>query len=35
MIVIDSLNGYMNALPDKHFLLIQMHECSHTLVSKA
>jgi circadian clock protein KaiC len=24
--VIDSLNGYMNAMPDERFLLLQMHE---------
>ncbi|MDB5364635.1 MAG: circadian clock protein KaiC [Rhodospirillales bacterium] len=26
MIVIDSLNGYMNAMPDERFLVLQMHE---------
>jgi circadian clock protein KaiC len=26
VIVIDSLNGYLNALPEERFLLIQMHE---------
>jgi circadian clock protein KaiC len=26
MLVIDSLNGYMNAMPEEHFLTIQMHE---------
>jgi circadian clock protein KaiC len=26
VIVIDSLNGYMNAMPDERFLLIQLHE---------
>ena len=26
MVVIDSLNGYLNAIPDERFLLIQMHE---------
>jgi circadian clock protein KaiC len=26
VIVIDSLNGYMNAMPEEHFLTIQMHE---------
>jgi len=26
VIVIDSLNGYMNAMPDEHFLAIQLHE---------
>ncbi|MDF2441437.1 MAG: circadian clock protein KaiC [Abditibacteriota bacterium] len=25
-VVIDSLNGYMNAMPEEHFLTIQMHE---------
>ena len=26
MIVIDSLNGYLNAMPDERFLILQMHE---------
>jgi circadian clock protein KaiC len=26
VLVIDSLNGYMNAMPEEHFLTIQMHE---------
>lgn len=26
LIIIDSLNGYMNAMPDERFLLIQLHE---------
>jgi circadian clock protein KaiC len=26
MVVIDSLNGYMNAMPNERFLMIQMHE---------
>ena len=26
MIVIDSLNGYLNAMPNEQFLLVQMHE---------
>jgi circadian clock protein KaiC len=26
MIIIDSLNGYLNAMPEERFLLIQMHE---------
>lgn len=26
MIVIDSLNGYLNAMPDERFLVLQMHE---------
>lgn len=26
MIIIDSLNGYMNAMPDERFLVLQMHE---------
>ena len=26
IIVIDSLNGYMNAMPDERFLVLQMHE---------
>jgi circadian clock protein KaiC len=26
VIVIDSLNGYLNAMPDEHFLIIQLHE---------
>jgi circadian clock protein KaiC len=26
MIVIDSLNGYLNAMPDERFLIVQLHE---------
>ena len=26
IIVIDSLNGYLNAMPEEHFLVIQLHE---------
>ena len=26
MVVIDSLNGYLNAMPSDHFVLLQMHE---------
>ncbi|KQV38911.1 MULTISPECIES: ATPase domain-containing protein [unclassified Rhizobium] len=26
VIIIDSLNGYMNAMPDERFLILQMHE---------
>ena len=26
MVVIDSLNGYLNAMPDERFLVLQMHE---------
>ena len=26
IVVIDSLNGYMNAMPDEQFLILQMHE---------
>ena len=26
LVVIDSLNGYLNAMPDERFLLLQMHE---------
>jgi circadian clock protein KaiC len=26
VIVIDSLNGYLNAMPDERFLILQMHE---------
>ncbi len=26
LIVIDSLNGYLNAMPDERFLVLQMHE---------
>ena len=26
MVVIDSLNGYLNAMPDERFLILQMHE---------
>jgi circadian clock protein KaiC len=24
--VIDSLNGYLNSMPDEKFLIVQMHE---------
>ena len=24
--MIDSLNGYLNAMPDERFLILQMHE---------
>ncbi len=26
IVVIDSLNGYLNAMPDERFLMAQMHE---------
>jgi circadian clock protein KaiC len=26
MVVIDSLSGYLNAMPEEHFMLLQMHE---------
>ena len=26
IVVIDSLNGYLNAMPEEHFLIIQLHE---------
>jgi circadian clock protein KaiC len=26
LVVIDSLNGYVNAMPEEHFLILQMHE---------
>ena len=26
VVVIDSLNGYLNAMPDERFLVLQMHE---------
>src|SRR5207342_3649168 len=26
VIVIDSLNGYLNAMPDERFLIVQLHE---------
>src|ERR1700688_204699 len=26
VVVIDSLNGYLNAMPDERFLTVQMHE---------
>ena len=26
MVVIDSLNGYLNAMPDERFLIVQLHE---------
>jgi circadian clock protein KaiC len=26
VIVIDTLNGYLNAMPDERFLVLQMHE---------
>src|SRR5207344_2477777 len=26
MVVIDSLNGYLNSMPDEKFLIIQLHE---------
>ena len=29
VVVIDSLNGYLNAMPEERFLTIQLHELSH------
>ena len=26
VVIIDSLNGYLNAMPDERFLILQMHE---------
>ena len=26
VVIIDSLNGYLNAMPDERFLVLQMHE---------
>ena len=26
VVVIDSLNGYLNAMPEERFLIIQLHE---------
>ena len=26
IVIIDSLNGYLNAMPDERFLILQMHE---------
>ena len=26
VVLIDSLNGYLNAMPDERFLVLQMHE---------
>jgi hypothetical protein len=26
VVVIDTLNGYLNAMPDERFLVLQMHE---------
>ena len=26
LVVLDSLNGYLNAMPEEHFLLLQLHE---------
>jgi circadian clock protein KaiC len=31
VVIIDSLNGYMNAMPEERFLLLQMHELLSTL----
>lgn len=31
MIVLDSLNGYLNAMPEERFLVLQMHELLSTL----
>ncbi len=34
VVIIDSLNGYLNAMPDERFLTIQMHELLTYLKSK-
>ena len=34
VIVIDSLNGYLNAMPDERFLLVQLHEILNYLAEK-
>ena len=34
MVVIDSLNGYLNAMPEERFLIIQLHELLMYLVQK-
>ncbi|QDT90191.1 ATPase domain-containing protein [Gimesia algae] len=34
VVVIDSLNGYMNAMPHEHFLIVQMHEILKTLAKQ-
>lgn len=34
IVIIDSLNGYINAMPGEHFLLIQMHELLTYLASE-
>src|SRR6185436_15418491 len=26
IVIIDSLNGYLNAMPEEHFLTVQLHE---------
>src|SRR6185503_1782209 len=31
VVVIDSLNGYLNAMPEERFLVLQMHELLSTL----
>src|SRR3954463_3580661 len=31
LVIIDSLNGYMNAMPEERFLVLQMHELLSTL----
>ena len=31
VVIIDSLNGYMNAMPEERFLVLQMHELLSTL----
>src|SRR3954470_13319360 len=31
VVIIDSLNGYMNAMPEERFLILQMHELLSTL----
>lgn len=34
VVVIDSLNGYLNAMPDERFLILQMHELSTYLAQQ-
>ena len=34
IVVIDSLNGYLNAMPNEHFLVIQLHELLTYLAQK-
>ena len=34
VVVIDSLNGYLNAMPEEHYMLLQLHELLAFLASK-